>query len=265
MTVGISVFVFLFLLAFAPFGLNQYGFERRLYICLGYGLTSAAAMLFNFYLVMPAMPGLFDESQWTVGRQLIWTGWILFTISLFNNLYSMGIGLLSFSFHNLLVSVLQVVAVGIFPVAAIIFFDYLRLYRKHAQKAERMDPRLSRSIQNNDTRLLLVSENANEKLQLTSDELLYITNEDNYVAVHYRINEAVKQTLLRATLKEMDAQLHHPQILRCHRSYIVNLAQLVHITGNAQGYMLTLRGSDSEIPVSRSYANEVIRQVENIH
>lgn len=264
LTIGISVFVFLFLLAFAPFELNQYGFGRRLYICLGYGLTSAAAMIVNFYLLMPSLPRLFDESKWTVGRQLFWTGWILFTISLFNNIYSVGIGLLSFSFYHLLVSTLHVAAVGIFPVAALVFLDYLRLFRKHARKADQLAHQLSRKNEQNNSKLLLVSENNDEKLQLAPEELLFITNADNYVAVHYRINGAVKQTLLRATLKKIDRQLDHPQVLRCHRSYIVNLTQLVNITGNASGYLLTLRGSDSEIPVSKTYASEVMRQVENL-
>src|SRR5690625_2682368 len=263
LTIGISVFVFLFLLAFAPFNLSQYGFGPRLYICFGYGLTSAAAMLLNFYLLMPSLR-LFDESKWTVGRQLLWTGWILFTISLFNIIYSAGIGLLSFSFYHLLVSALQVAAVGIFPIAGLVFLDYLRLFTKHARKAEQLALQLSRRDEQSTSKLLLVSENNNEKLQLTPEELLYITNADNYVAVYYRTNDSVKQTLLRATLKKIDRQLDHPQVLRCHRSYIVNLTQLVNITGNASGYLLTLRGSDSEIPVSKTYAGEVMRQVENL-
>lgn len=264
LTFVISVFVFLFLLAFSPFGLNQYDFEQRLFICLGYGLACAMAMIFNLYVLMPALPELFDESRWTVGRQLIWTGWILFTISLFNSIYSVGIGMLSFSFYNLLISTLQVVAVGIFPVAAIVLIDYLRLFRKHARKAEQLDQHLSRQSPCDNTQLVLVSENDNEKLQLTPDELLYITSADNYVAVNYRINDSIKKTLLRGTLKKIDQQLHHPNILRCHRSYIVNLKQLVNITGNARGYILTLRGTDSKIPVSKTYAEEVMQQVENL-
>lgn len=264
LTIGISLFVFLFLFSFTPFGLNQYSIAERLCICFGYGLTCAAAMIINFYGLMPVFPGLFDESTWTVGRQLIWTGWILFSISLLNSIYSAGIGIISFSFYYLLISTLQVLLVGIFPVAAVVLLDYLRLYQKHARKAEKLDYHLSQRYTHDNSNLILVSENDNERLQLRTDELLYITSADNYVAVNYRLNDTIKKTLLRGTLKKIDQQLHHPDILRCHRSYIVNLTQLVSITGNARGYLLRLRGIDSGIPVSRTYADEVIRQVEHL-
>src|SRR5690625_4913789 len=151
-----------------------------------------------------------------------------------------------------------------FSVEALISFAYLRLIRNLVLYVEHLAHQLSRKNEQSNSKLLLVSENNDEKLQLAPEELLFITNADNYVAVHYRINGAVKQTLLRATLKKIDRQLDHPQVLRCHRSYIVNLTQLVNITGNASGYLLTLRGSDSEIPVSKTYAGEVMRQVENL-
>lgn len=43
-----------------------------------------------------------------------------------------------------------------------------------------------------------------------------------------------------------------PEFYRCHRTYIVNLQKVKHISGNAQGYKLHLENIDTLIPVSRS-------------
>lgn len=259
---AITFFVFGFLFLFAPFGLSEFDIEYRLYVCLGYGLACAIAMTINYYLIQPLFPHLFVESEWTVGRQLLWIGWILLTISVFNSIYSAWIGVFSFSLTQLLASIFYVFLVGIFPVAALILLDYLWLYRKHAKSAENLNRKLSTLSQTNGNAITLISDNENERLQLKPDELLYLTSADNYVEVVYRLESDLKKSLLRGTLKGFEQQLKNEKIIRCHRSYIVNLSQITNISGNAQGYSLKLRGTDLAVPVSRSYADIVLSAVE---
>ncbi|NGP87449.1 LytTR family transcriptional regulator DNA-binding domain-containing protein [Fodinibius halophilus] len=220
-TFVISFFVFAFLFLFAPFGLAELDINYRLYICLGYGCTSAAAIALNYYLIQPVLPNLFKESTWTVGYQILWIGWILFTISIFNSIYSAWVETAPFSFSQLLISIFYVALVGIFPVTALILVDYLRLYRKHANRAEELQHKLSALSSANGNTLTFISENKNERLQLKPDELLYLTSADNYVEIVYRINSDLKRSLLRGTLKGFEDQLKETGVIRCHRSYIV--------------------------------------------
>ena len=50
-----------------------------------------------------------------------------------------------------------------------------------------------------------------------------------------------------------------PQFFRCHKSYLVNLHQVKHISGNAQGHKLHLFYGDELIPVSRKN-NSIIKE-----
>ncbi|NNK69400.1 MAG: LytTR family transcriptional regulator [Flavobacteriaceae bacterium] len=45
--------------------------------------------------------------------------------------------------------------------------------------------------------------------------------------------------------------------MRCHRSYIINVDHVQHISGNLQGYQLELSGFQDLVPVSRSYTRRI--------
>ena len=63
------------------------------------------------------------------------------------------------------------------------------------------------------------------------------------------VNKFVK----RLTLKDLESALKpFPEIIRTHRSYLVNLNQIMGVVGNAQGYKLKLRDYDGTVPVSRN-------------
>jgi hypothetical protein len=262
--IGISLFVFLFLFLFQPFGLDRLDMHHRLLISFGYGLCTALAMGLNIFGVIPLFPNYFKESKWTVGRQIFWISWILMTISLFNTIYSHFADIFSFSILQVVRTTGQVFMVGIFPACALVMLDYMRLYRKHALKAQRLNQPVAIDPEQTQYFFDLISENENQHLRLKLDELLYLTSADNYVSVVYRSNGSTKKTLLRGTLTNFEKMFDHPFVRRCHRSFIVNLAHLITIAGNAQGYTIELRGTDSRIPVSRSYAHEILYQIEQL-
>ena len=67
---------------------------------------------------------------------------------------------------------------------------------------------------------------------------------------------------MRCTLKQMEEQLQGVQgIMRCHRAYIVNIAHVEHVSGNGQGYRLTLKATKEQVPVSRQYAAAIYRSI----
>ncbi len=76
----------------------------------------------------------------------------------------------------------------------------------------------------------------------------------NYVELYFSTNNHKPAVLVRATLKQLsEAMQGRPEFLRCHRSYVVNLAFADKLTGPAQARKLILRGLGEAIPVSRSY------------
>ena len=109
----------------------------------------------------------------------------------------------------------------------------------------------------------------NEHLTLQISDLLYIEAVGNYVKVlslqtatgqavsKQDINE-VHTTMLRATMKQMEETLNaYPMIVRCHRAFMVNLAQVEQISSNSRVMQLIIRHCHDAIPVSRSNVNKL--------
>jgi multisubunit Na+/H+ antiporter MnhG subunit len=62
----------------------------------------------------------------------------------------------------------------------------------------------------------------------------------------------------RTTIRQIEETLQQElAFVRCHRAYIVNTGRIDRVTGNAQGYKLSLRDTSEEIPVSRIYLNAI--------
>ena len=64
----------------------------------------------------------------------------------------------------------------------------------------------------------------------------------------------LKKVTHRVTLLSFEIQLKEVfSLVRCHRSYMVNLNKVKNISGNAQGLKLELINHSEIIPVSRKY------------
>ena len=100
--------------------------------------------------------------------------------------------------------------------------------------------------------------NTNEHVTLEISDLLYIEAVGNYVKVCKLQENEAHTNMLRATMKQMeDALGAYPMIVRCHRAFMVNLAQVEQISSNSHAMQLVMRHSHDTIPVSRSNVNKL--------
>jgi DNA-binding LytR/AlgR family response regulator len=137
---------------------------------------------------------------------------------------------------------------SIIPFAIIILYFNYRKSQKAYQLLE-LQPKLAL----NEKYINLRSLNGKEQLTITLADLLFIEAQDNYVSVHYLEKEIVKRQLLRATMKDVEANLNNDFIIRCHRSFIVNINNVEKVTRDSHQMKLFLASLSESIPVSRSY------------
>jgi len=98
------------------------------------------------------------------------------------------------------------------------------------------------------------------KFSVTKDNLLYIESAENYVNICYLNNGKVSKYLLRDTLKKAEDSFAGTEIVRCHRSYIVNFEKVKIIRKDKDGLKLELDDpSGIEIPVSKTYVSSVMQ------
>ncbi|MBB5206048.1 DNA-binding LytR/AlgR family response regulator [Inhella inkyongensis] len=82
------------------------------------------------------------------------------------------------------------------------------------------------------------------------DEVIYLRSDEKYTLVAWREGEA----LIRTPLKELIEQLDPDQFVQVHRSVVVNLRAVAHVTrGVNETADIHLKGRDEVLPVSRSY------------
>ncbi len=106
----------------------------------------------------------------------------------------------------------------------------------------------------------------NEHVTLEISDLLYIEAVGNYVKVlSLKANNEVHTTMLRATMKQMEDELQaYPMIVRCHRAFMANLAQVEQISSNSRAMQLVMRHSHDAIPVSRSNVTQVKEAINGV-
>jgi len=66
--------------------------------------------------------------------------------------------------------------------------------------------------------------------------------------------------ILRVTLTKIDEELQdYTSIIRCHKSYIINVNFITDISGNARGYLLKSDVIPFDIPVSRNFSKQSLK------
>jgi len=91
------------------------------------------------------------------------------------------------------------------------------------------------------------------------ENLLYLQSAENYVTICYLNKGKISKFLLRDTLKKMEESLSGSNIIRCHRSYMVNFEKVKVIRKDREGLMLELDiPAVADIPVSKTYVDNVM-------
>jgi len=253
--VSIGLFMTLFLLAFQPFGVSN--FDPHFHISLEFlvaigsmGIVVSTTLAINEFLLRPLLlknPGR---------RQMIgWLAWDYLLIATVAFLYYNFMG----SWHDLrwgsyLGFIRDVSMLVSFPVAGFLF------YIRHESLKTQFVALRSIHLGAPSTKLVhLTSDNDKDNVSVALDELLYLESQDNYVAVVHMDRGVRRGTLIRSSLKRIEGALDEPMLLRCHRSFIVNLQRVRACQGNRHGLKLSVEGADEPIPVSRAYTESILR------
>jgi hypothetical protein len=103
--------------------------------------------------------------------------------------------------------------------------------------------------------MITLSGSTKDSLMLKPSHILYMEVLGNYVDVHYLDeNRKISRKTIRTTIQQMeDALENYPTVVRCHRTYIVNISYIEKVNPSQQGLLLMLKYVSKEIPVSRTY------------
>ena len=111
----------------------------------------------------------------------------------------------------------------------------------------------------------LYDNNGTLRLTLNIDSLYYLESEDNYIKVYYKHNDKIVSYMLRCRTRSVEESLAGTCMVRCHRSFIVNINKISVMEDDRRMHYLSLDDdSIRRIPVSKSYYESLVAKLNTI-
>jgi tetratricopeptide (TPR) repeat protein len=157
----------------------------------------------------------------------------------------------------------DVLTFSVLPIFILIFFTERFLLNRYIRKAGVLTAQIQElNIPEKAEDITLQFEGKDASMTLPLNDLICFEAQDNYTAIYFRENGKLKKELKRVTMKKVEEQVSQTdEIVRCHKSYIINIKNVSHVSGNAQGYKLHLLLLEFSIPVSRKFPQSMIDKI----
>ena len=256
----ISLFVAFFLIVFQPFGIHMME-NNKLLTLSGYGLVTFIALFINLIIIESIFTNFFSEKNWKIWKEFTWLIWIIFSIGLGNAFYTDYIvDYFLFNFMFFVNFQLLTVVIGLIPTTILIISKQKYLLKKHLTSANDLNKKIIQSKTGINEPLLIrfYADNDKDFIEFNNDEFYFIESSGNYIEIYLFNNDKIIRKTFRSTLKRaLDFFNTIPEVVQCHRAFIVNANKIISAKGNSQGLRLSIENYDYEVPVSRGFVNIV--------
>ena len=135
-------------------------------------------------------------------------------------------------------------------------FAELRLSEMYSKQSESVSP--ASTTEKKKYTIKISTDNLENEIHLSSASFKFAKASGNYVEFFYFKENKVVKDLQRITLSKFEEQISKSElnVMKTHRSYVVNLDAVEDVQGNAQGYVLSLTNTDERVPVARNHVND---------
>ena len=257
---SISFGVFLFVLFFQPFPLDEIDFNNRLLLIAGLGTIVFIFMVLVRFFVQ-WLKQKYEQSASEYGLSAFMGGFIILVLSsVAFAFYLRYVGSVRISFYIMLKIILICLAA---PVALWQYDSFKELKLQNSILIHEKEIIPGKIVKQEEDEYVaktieISSENYGENLNLLVSNIAFIKSADNYIEIVYRDGDLFRKKLLRNTLKNIEQQFRqYSNFTRCHRICIVNTHYIEKLSRNYSNHWLTIKGFDERIPVSIQYVMKV--------
>jgi len=190
----------------------------------------------------------------SLGSYFVWIALEIFFMSLIYTVYTVLLNPDRDYIAAFNVSVENTSLVLLLPYAVLhLYFAYQEKERKLREIEEHESEAVQRlNIFN------FYDEKGDFRLSVSRENLLYLESSDNYVCIWYLNKGQLTRYMLRNSLKTLEENFGNSNVIRCHRSYMVNFDQVKVIRREKDGVFIELGTPGVPgIPISRSYSEKV--------
>lgn len=268
----VSTLIIIFILAiFEPFNFRL-GSVWAFMALLIYASTLLLGMWVSFVLFPRIFRTFYQKENWTIGKNLLHYSSFLILFCLLVTITDLIVipslikGAFSLSLLDngwtipVLVNVFATITMALIPIVIMTLITQNKALKQNLQEAVLLNTTLSARIKpaTPDEKQITLTGTTKDTQTVIPDSISYIEASGNYVDIYIIQDHIVYRKQLRATIKQIEEQLiGYPMLTRCHRAFIVNINQIDNIRGNTHGYKIKLHHVATEIPVSRTYIDQL--------
>lgn len=252
---SISLGIFLFILFFQPFPVDNFDFNNRLIFVAG-----LATIVFIFTVMVKVFA--FLQERHNPDQDINLT-----PVSFMNSFIHFALCSLAFTFYlryvgNIRISffiMLKVSVICMAPPVLIIMYERVMNLKKFLtnllQEKTVLLKQLEKYEENYSVKSIeFLSENGTDTINLLIADVAFILSADNYVEIVFKEDDAFKKRLIRNTMKGIEQQLKpYVNFIRCHRICIVNTHYIEKLYKSKDHHWIMIKGWDEKIPVSRQH------------
>lgn len=259
---GLFIFIFLYVLKPSSYIYEQEPFFQFL-LSLGFGIIVSFILFIFRFIIEPKI----ISDKWTLGKSILWGLFISAFIGIASYFYivilfesNFSVQYLSIYIKYFFLSIFTAILIGSVPITIHHLVNYIVKYKKELKKAGLLND--EEAFWEDD----VVIKAGNEANNFIFDprKIVYISSDDNYISVFSIEGEVLKKALIRGTLKAVENDLKGNNLfLRCHKSYIVNMAYFNQVIGHSQNMKLKSGELKVEIPVSRAKSKLISEKISN--
>lgn len=253
----------LMLVLIKPFGLDTVPSTK----ILGFGIAVFVSAFFNVWMSLFLVRKFIDEEQWTVWKEVLRT-FVYLSINILAILVFAKFSLdLSLDTTKIFQFIGFTILFAVIPISLRTISVKNWLLQKRMSEAQDLAQMMSENSPSlsHSQAIKLSSNIVNDTYSTDAEKLLFIEAEKNYITIVELIDGKLHKTLMRLSLVKAQEQIDNDSIVRCHRSYLVNIGKLVKVTGNSQGLKLFMGDKAGLVPVSRSYKTQVKHKINTIY
>lgn len=259
---AISLLVVIFIVTFRPFAVNLETYWHA-YIYAGLSLVIFCVLLFNNYVILPLIKKMAQIDHNSQRVRYFSRGLFLFSMIAIISYYTSFFNQSNEGLTEATSIVVKVALISIIPFAVLAFLRQNKALKQQVFELQEQPTHIKDREPNADDGLIyLCSKNGKDQLQLTKRHILYIRAEGNYVSVVHQTNHKTKEVLLRATISDMEELLASKGIIRCHRSFLVNLTNIHRLHTHAGLEAIEISNGKIKLPASKTYLPSVREKLE---
>lgn len=250
-----ALFALIFINVYAPFGVNTWFEVTKIQLFL----YSSFVILTGMLVVVTSRVIMYLFCRFSLINYWQYAVWVLVEILSMAFVYSIFVKFILVDQRDFI----DIWQISIKNTSLVLLLPYviLWLYFSWKDKNDRLDKMSIQDKPNTIAKKMIPfnDEKGIMRISIKQDDLIYLSAADNYVTIHYISENKIAKFLVRNSLKNLEELLQSSHIIRCHRSFMVNLEKVKIIRKEKDGLHLELDiPGQLALPISNKYSAKVM-------